>query len=232
MTSHLWALALACVHAVAAHWQLATFLAILTLSVANKLLPGHPRFSGFARLLVSLLAASPMAGARSAAFLFIASKLGDGAAAAFVHWLSTWLDIPVLSISVTAPGGQPRLYGGGRSALAFAMALVLAGTSTGCGLFKSSLGSDEAKCADAAVAAIRQRVAALLLAGGPDYLAQLEAIGTQVGFATLICAIQVAIADFQGLQAGVAPATGLAAGRDYSVAIARGRAAVDRFGPH
>lgn len=227
MTSQLWALALASVHAVAAHWQLAAFLAILALSVANKLLPGHPRFSGFARLLVSFLAASPMAGARSAVFLFIASKLGDGTAAAFVHWVSTWLDLPVLSISVTAPGGQPT-FRGGRSALAFAMAFVLTGTNAGCGLFRPSFGTDEKKCADAAVTAIEQRVAALLLAGGPDYLAQLEVIGTQVGFATLTCALQVAIADFQGLQAG----TALAAGRDYSVAIARGRAAADRFGPH
>lgn len=111
MPSHLGALAIACAQFIYAHWGVIATVAILVLSVLNKLLPGHPRYSGFVRLAISALAASPMAGARSAVFLLVATKIGDGNAAAFFHWLSTWLDIPILSKSVSAPGGQPRFSG-------------------------------------------------------------------------------------------------------------------------
>lgn len=226
MLSYFGAEAIACAHFLLAHWQATGFVLIVILSALNKLLPGHPRYSGFVRLLVSLLAASPMAGARSAVFFAIAGKLGEGPAAAFFHWLSTWLDIPLLSVSVSSPGGQPKASIGGTLSVV-ALCIVGFGLGVGCALFKPSLAADEVACAKAAVTAIKAQVAQILLAGSSNYVRDLELLAARVGSATVNCAVQAAVADFNGFEpllpdAGAGPGA-LVELPDYAGAAARGR---------
>lgn len=224
MLSYFGAEAIACAHFLLVHWRAALVVAVVILSVLNKLLPGHPRYSGFVRLAVSLLAASPMAGARSAVFFAIAGKLGEGPAAALFHWLSTWLDIPLLSVSVSTPGGQPKIsVGNTLSVVAFCVVIL----GVGCGLFKPSLAADEAACVKTAVTAIKAQVAQILLAGSSNYVRDLELLAARMGSATVNCAVQAAVADFNGFEtllpdAGAGPGT-LIELPDYAGAAARGR---------
>lgn len=90
MTAILTALAWA-----SAHWQGLALAAVVLLSLANKLLPGHPRLASTSRWVLDVFALLPMPGAKSALLAWLAGKLGPNAAGAFLDWLAQYLNVPL-----------------------------------------------------------------------------------------------------------------------------------------
>lgn len=102
------------------------------------------------------------------------------------------------------------------------ISVVLAVSLSGCSLFGPNLQHDLTVCAEKVGADAIQRMEAILL--GSSVQAQVDAFAVQFGIDGALCALQAAIANFKGLQAGA-----LARGADYSQAIAAGQAQVDRL---
>jgi hypothetical protein len=106
------------------------------------------------------------------------------------------------------PVGLAIGYGSSRGfirwpALALAVLCIAGfGLGLGCaGVFGPTIASDLKACGAKVTQDVESQVAATLLAGGVTWEADLITLGAQIGNDGLICAIQVAIADFQAQHA-------------------------------